>query len=44
MNFLQNSDDKNEIYTLDKLFDYLQVNLEPSIIVSNIGQAWSEAK
>ena len=41
--FLQNSDDKNEIYTLDKLFDYLQVNLEPSIIVSNIGQAWSEA-
>ncbi|MDA9606074.1 hypothetical protein N9S36_00845 [bacterium] len=41
--FLQNSDDENEIYTLDKLFDYLQVNLEPSIIVSNIGQAWSEA-
>ena len=27
---------KNEIYTLDKLFDYLQVNLEPSILVSNI--------
>ena len=34
---------KNEIYTLDKLFDYLQVNLEPSILVSNISQAWSEA-
>ena len=41
--FLQNSDNDDEIYTLDKLFDYLQVNLEPSIIVSNIGQAWSEA-
>ena len=41
--FLQHRDDKNEIYTLDKLFDYLQVNLEPSILVSNIGQAWSEA-
>ena len=25
------------------LFDYLQVNLEPSILVSNIGHAWSEA-
>ena len=41
--FLQNQNNKNEIYTLDKLFDYLQVNLEPSILVSNIGQAWSEA-
>lgn len=41
--FLQNQTNKNEIYTLDKLFDYLQVNLEPSILVSNIGQAWSEA-
>ena len=41
--FLQHQESKNEIYTLDKLFDYLQVNLEPSILVSNIGQAWSEA-
>ena len=41
--FLQNRNNKNEIYTLDKLFDYLQVNLEPSILVSNISQAWSEA-
>ena len=41
--FLQNRNNKNEIYTLDKLFDYLQVNLEPSILVSNIAQAWSEA-
>ena len=41
--FLQNRNNKNEIYTLDKLFDYLQVNLEPSILVSNIGKAWSEA-
>ena len=42
--FLQNSEIKNELYTLDKLFDYLQVNLEPSILVSNISQAWSEAQ
>jgi len=41
--FLLNSEIKNELYTLDKLFDYLQVNLEPSILVSNISQAWSEA-
>ncbi|MDC0600819.1 hypothetical protein OAO32_00305, partial [Candidatus Pelagibacter sp.] len=41
--FLQNSEIKNELYTLDKLFDYLQINLEPSILVSNISQAWSEA-
>ena len=41
--FLQHQENKKEIYTLDKLFDYLQVNLEPSILVSNIGQAWSEA-
>jgi hypothetical protein len=26
------------------LFDYLQVNLEPSILVSNIGHSWSEAR
>ena len=43
LHFLQNRDNKSEIYTLDKLFDYLQVNLEPSILVSNIAQAWSEA-
>ena len=43
LHFLQNRNNKSEIYTLDKLFDYLQVNLEPSILVSNIAQAWSEA-
>ena len=41
--FLQHLESKDELYTLDKLFDYLQVNLEPSILVSNIGQSWSEA-
>jgi hypothetical protein len=40
---LKNSNAKKELYTVDKLFDYLQVNLEPSILVSNIGHAWSEA-
>ena len=43
LHFLQNRNNKSDIYTLDKLFDYLQVNLEPSILVSNIAQAWSEA-
>ena len=41
--FLQHLESEDELYTLDKLFDYLQVNLEPSILVSNIGQSWSEA-
>jgi len=43
LHFLKNSNSKKELYTVDKLFDYLQVNLEPSILVSNIGHAWSEA-
>ena len=43
LHFLKNSNAKKELYTVDKLFDYLQVNLEPSILVSNIGHAWSEA-
>ena len=43
LHFLKNSNVKKELYTVDKLFDYLQVNLEPSILVSNIGHAWSEA-
>ena len=44
LHFLKNSNSKKEnLYTLDKLFDYLQINLEPSILVSNIGHAWSEA-
>ena len=43
LHFLKNSNTKKELYTVDKLFDYLQINLEPSILVSNIGHAWSEA-
>ena len=43
MNFINDSKYKNSLYTLDLLFDYLQLNLEPSILVSNIGHAWSEA-
>ena len=43
MNFLNDNKNKGLLYTLDLLFDYLQVNLEPSILVSNIGHAWSEA-
>ena len=44
LHFLKNSNSKKEnFYTLDKLFDYLQINLEPSILVSNIGHAWAEA-
>ena len=43
MNFLNDNKNKNKIYTADLLFDYLQVNLEPSILVSNIGHSWSEA-
>ena len=42
-NFLNDNKNKNKIYTADLLFDYLQVNLEPSILVSNIGHSWSEA-
>ena len=40
------NDDKTKsktIYTPDLLFDYLSNNLEPSILASNIGHAWSEA-
>ncbi len=43
LNFLNDNKNKNLLYTPDLLFDYLQVNLEPSILVSNIGHAWSEA-
>ena len=43
MNFINDNKYKNSLYTLDLLFDYLQLNLEPSILVSNIGHAWSEA-
>ena len=43
LDFLNNSKNKKSLYTIDLLFDYLQINLEPSILVSNIGQAWSEA-
>tara|TARA_B100000686_G_scaffold319002_1_gene369315 strand:- start:456 stop:3830 length:3375 start_codon:yes stop_codon:yes gene_type:complete len=31
------------VYTPDLLFDYLSNNLEPSILASNLGHAWSEA-
>jgi len=42
--FLRNelSTSKN-IFTLDLLWDYLQVNLEPLILVSPDGHVWSEA-
>ena len=43
MNFLNDNKNKKLIYTIDLLFDYLQINLEPSILVSNIGHSWSEA-
>ena len=43
MNFINDNKYKKFLYTLDLLFDYLQLNLEPSILVSNIGHAWSEA-
>ena len=43
MNFLNDNKNKKSIYTIDLLFDYLQVNLEPSILVSNIAHSWSEA-
>ena len=43
MNFLNDNKNRNSLYTVDLLFDYLQINLEPSILVSNIGHAWSEA-
>ena len=43
LNFLNNPKNSKKIYTLDILFDYLQVNLEPSILVSNLSHAWSEA-
>ena len=42
MNFLNDNKNKDLIYSLDLFFDYLQVNLEPSILVSNIGKNWSE--
>ena len=42
--YLRNHDiQKGNIYNLDNLYDYLQLNLEPSILVSNIGSQWSEA-
>ena len=44
MNFLNDNKNKKSLYTIDLLFDYLQVNLEPSILVSNIGHSWSEAR
>ena len=40
------NDDKTKpktVYTPDLLFDYLSNNLEPSILASNLGHAWSEA-
>ena len=43
LNFLNNLKNSKKLYTLDILFDYLQVNLEPSILVSNLSHAWSEA-
>ena len=44
IHFLRNNDiDKGTIYNLDNLFDYLQSNFEPSILVSPIGHQWSEA-
>lgn len=42
--FLKNNNlDKNYLYGLDNLFDYLQANLESSILVSPIGHNWAEA-
>ena len=44
IHFLRNNNtDKGTLYGLDNLFDYLQSNFEPSILVSPIGHQWSEA-
>ena len=43
MNFINDNKNKKTLYTVDLLFDYLQINLEPSILVSNIAHSWSEA-
>ena len=44
LNYLKNHDiQKGHLYNLDHLYDYLQLNLEPSILVSNIGSLWAEA-
>ncbi len=42
IHFLRNNNtDKGNLYGLDNLFDYLQSNFEPSILVSPIGHQWS---
>ena len=44
LNFINDDKTKaNSIYTLDFLYDYLSLNLEPSILSSNLGHAWAEA-
>ena len=43
MNFINDNTNKKSLYSVDLLFDYLQINLEPSILVSNIAHSWSEA-
>ena len=44
IHFLRSTDiEKGNLYGLDNLFDYLQSNFEPSILVSPIGHQWSEA-
>ena len=44
LHFIKNNNlDKNYLYALDNLFDYLQANLESSILVSPIGHNWAEA-
>ena len=44
IHFLRNNTiDKGTLYGLDNLFDYLQSNFEPSILVSPLGHQWSEA-
>jgi len=44
LHFLKsNNFEKNYLYGLDNLFDYLQANLESSILISPIGHNWAEA-
>lgn len=44
LNFANDENTKaNSIYTLNILYDYLSLNLEPSILSSNLGHAWAEA-
>jgi len=44
LHFIKNNNlVKNYLYGLDNLFDYLQANLESSILVSPIGHNWAEA-